>query len=355
MYKMTTHERLSRIFAHKEADRVPITDLPWHSTLKRWNNEGLPKDIDFAEYFDIDRITGVDVDITPRYEEKIIEETDDYTIYTSKWGVTMKSWKNMNSTPEFLDFTITSPDKWAEAKKRMDLSMDRIPWKYLETNYKRFREQGYWIDFGLFFGFDITHAWIVGTERVLIALGEDPDWLTDMFDFCLENNLALLDKVWDAGYTFDGIHWCDDMGYKHAQFFSVKMYRELMKPFHKKAIEWAHRKGIKAHLHSCGDINPFIPELVEIGLDALNPIEVKAGMDPEKLKINFGDKLVLRGGIDALLYNDMDKMKAEIERIVPIMMKNGGYIFSTDHSVPSNVSLEMFREIVELAKKVGSY
>jgi len=66
------------------------------------------------------------------------------------------------------------------------------------------------------------------------------------------------------------------MGYKGTQLFSVDMYRELLKPYHKKAVEWAHSKGIKAHLHSCGDVNPIIPELIEIGVDALNPLEVKS-------------------------------------------------------------------------------
>lgn len=355
MYKMSSNERISRMFEHRDADRIPVYDSPWSSTIKRWHKEGMPERIDYIEYFDLDKITNFWVDITPRYEEKIIEETEEYKIFTSKWGVTMKGWENANSTPEFIDFTITDPDKWLETKKRMTLSEDRIPWDYFAKNYKKWRDNGHWIEANLFFGFDVTHSWLVGTERLLIALGEDPEWCTDMFGYCLDINLALLDRLWDAGYTFDGIHWCDDMGYKHSQFFSINMYREILKPFHKKAIEWAHSKGIKAHLHSCGDINPFLPELVEMGMDALNPIEVKAGMNPEVIKKKFGDKLVLKGGINALLYEDTNAMEEEIRRIVPVMKENGGFIFSTDHSVPSNVSLENFKRITDLAKTVGSY
>lgn len=355
MDKMTSHERIKRMFEHRDADRIPVMDSPWSSTIKRWQREGMPDNVDFRDYFDLDKITHINVDITPRYEEKTIEETGDYKIYTSKWGVTMKQWKNANSTPEFLDFTITDPDKWMEAKKRMVLSDDRIPWDYLKKNYKRFREEGHWLEAVLFFGFDVTHSWVVGTETLLIALAEDPEWCIDMFGYCLDMNLKLFERIWDAGYTFDGIFWYDDMGYKHNQFFSLNMYREILKPFHQKAIDWAHSKGIKAHLHSCGDINPFVPELVGMGLDALNPLEVKAGMDPVAMKNKFGDKLVLKGGIDALLYNNLDAMEAEINRIVPIMKEKGGYIFSTDHSVPSNVSLEDFKRIIDLAKKVGVY
>jgi uroporphyrinogen decarboxylase len=133
------------------------------------------------------------------------------------------------------------------------------------------------------------------------------------------------------------------------------MYRELIKPFHKRAIDWAHAKGIKAHLHSCGDVNPFVPELVALGLDALNPLEVKAGMDPVALKQTYGQDLVLHGGINAVLWDHPDEIKAEMERVVPVMKQDGGYIFSSDHSVPSSVSLEDFRHIVDLAKELGSY
>jgi uroporphyrinogen decarboxylase len=98
-----------------------------------------------------------------------------------------------------------------------------------------------------------------------------------------------------------------------------------------------------------------VPELVEIGVDALNPLEVKAGMDPIQLKQTFGDKLVLHGGINAVLYNDLEALEAEMRRVIPVVKENGGYIFSSDHSVPSSVSLEAFRRIVALAKELGAY
>jgi uroporphyrinogen decarboxylase len=171
----------------------------------------------------------------------------------------------------------------------------------------------------------------------------------------LETDLALLDMVWEAGYTFDSIFWYDDMGYKQNTFFSPRMYRNLLKPFHQKAIDWAHAHGIPAHLHSCGDIHPFLPDLVGMGLDALNPLEVKAGMDPCALKRQYGDRLVFHGGINAVLWDQPEAIQAEMEKVVPVMKENGGYIFSSDHSVPSSVGLEDFRRIVELAKKLGSY
>jgi uroporphyrinogen decarboxylase len=145
------------------------------------------------------------------------------------------------------------------------------------------------------------------------------------------------------------------MGYKHSQFFSVKMYRELLKPVHKRAADWAHAKGAKVHMHSCGDVNPFVPELIEIGIDALNPLEVKAGMDPVHLKKTYGKQLVLHGGINAVLWDDLDAIEAEMRSVLPAMKKGGGYIFSSDHSIPESVSLKGFQRIVALAKELGGY
>ena len=133
------------------------------------------------------------------------------------------------------------------------------------------------------------------------------------------------------------------------------MYRNLLKPFQKRAIEWAHAKRIKTHLHSCGNIEPFIPELIEIGLDALNPLEVKAGMDTLALKKQYGDQLVLHGGINAVHWDDPEKIMAEMETKLPVLKENGGYIFASDHSIPDAVSLEDFANIVALYKKLGSY
>ncbi|MBN2046871.1 MAG: hypothetical protein JW750_03410 [Anaerolineaceae bacterium] len=355
MTVLSSHERFKRMYEHRDADRVPIIDSPWEATIERWESEGMPKGMSYEEYFDLDRVRTIFPDNSPQYPRQVLEETDEAVTYTSEWGATLRQWKHAASTPEFLDFTIKDPDSWRAAKERMTPSRDRVNWKYLKQHYKSWRDDGCWIIGSPWFGFDITHSWAVGTERVLIALAEDPEWLMDMFEHELTMSLTLLDMVWDEGYHFDEIMWYDDMGYKQNQFFSLRMYRKYLKPFHQRAIEWAHQKGIKAHLHSCGDIRPFVPELVGIGLDALNPLEVKAGMDPVALKKQFGDDLVLHGGINAVLWDQPEKIKAEMETVVPVLKENGGYIFSSDHSVPSSVSLEDFRHIIELAKQLGSY
>lgn len=355
MKAMTSRERFKRMYEHREADRVPITDIPWSGTFERWHREGMPADADWVDYFDIDHVSSIGVDNSPRYECKTLEETDEYVIYTTSWGVTQKSFKHRDSTPEFLDWRVTTPESWEEAKARMTPTRDRVDWAYLERAYPLWRERGDWVIADFWFGFDVTHSWMMGTENLLVAMCEEPEMVRDMFEHFLDVDIALYDMIWDAGYRFDCISWPDDMGYKGTTFFSNETYRELLKPVHKKAVDWAHNHGVYAHLHSCGNIMSRIPDLIDIGVDALNPLEVKAGMEPLKLKREYGDRLVLHGGVNAVLWDDRDAIIAEIGKVVPDLKKGGGYIFSSDHSIPNSVSLENFKAIIAEVKRVGAY
>ena len=74
----TSHERFERMYGHKETDRIPIIDGPWNDTIKRWNREGMPENIDFRDYFDLDKVSGIGVDNSPMYPSIILEETEDY-------------------------------------------------------------------------------------------------------------------------------------------------------------------------------------------------------------------------------------------------------------------------------------
>ncbi len=353
--KLTSRERFQRTFEHKEADRVPITDYPWSDTIERWQREGMPKDVHFADYFDIDHIGMYQADNSPQYPEKVVEETDAYVVKTTKWGATLRNWKHASSTPEFLDFTIIDRDSWEKARKRMTPDASRIDWEALKKDYILWKEKGWWTQCAMWYGFDPTHSWVVGTERLLMALVEDPEWCVDMFNHFLDVQIALTDRIIDAGFTFDSSYCWDDLGFKNSLFFSVKTFRELLKPVHKRAFEWAHSRGMRTELHSCGMVMQLVPEFVEIGLDCLNPLEVKAGMDPLRLKKEFGKKLVLHGGLNASVWGDREKFDGEMRRLIPALKKSGGYICGSDHSVPSSVSLADFRRFVDLAKELGAY
>jgi len=355
MAEMTSRERFNRVIHHQEADRIPMIDSPWGGTIERWHNEGMPNNVAWEDYFGFDRVYSMGVDNSPRFESKVVEETDRYIIQSTNWGATLKHIKHHDSSPEFLDFFIKDREHWEIAKARMTPTDDRINWDWLKNNYEALRNRGEYMTLGFWFGFDVTHSWATGTETVLCGMYEDPEWIQDMFETYLNLDIALYEKILAKGYKFDAIGWPDDMGYKGTTFFSLDMYRELLKPYQKKACDWAHEHGMNVELHSCGYVEPFISDLVEIGIDTLNPIEVKAGMNPLKIKEEFGDKLAMRGGINAVLWDDTEAITEEMKCVIPKLKENGGYIFSSDHSIPNSVSLENFKVISDLAHKLGKY
>ena len=126
MAEMTTHERVKRMYEHQNADRVPVIDSPWAATVERWHREGMPEDVSYVDYFGLDRFVSIGADNSPRYPEKVIEETDEQVVKTTRWGTTVRNWRHAGSTPEFLDYTVVDPDSWQEAKSRMTPDRDRV-------------------------------------------------------------------------------------------------------------------------------------------------------------------------------------------------------------------------------------
>ncbi len=356
MIELTERERILRVYKRQEIDRLPMVDKAWAGTVRRWHSEGLPANVEWQDYFGFDRWIYLYTDNSPRFETKILEKTDRYRIETTKWGETRKVFNELDSTPESLDFYYNSSERWEEAKAAMLVDYDdRVNWKMLEQNYPKWKADGRFLQLVIYFGFDFAHSYLTGMENMLIGMYEEPEWITDIFDTYLKTSLALAQKILDKGYEFDGILFFDDMGYKGSPFFSPECYRNLLKPYHKKVVDWAHERGLVAELHSCGFIEPLLPDVVETGVDMLNPLEIKAGMDPFKLKNLYGDKLAFHGGINAQLWDDIELVKAEMERIIPAMKEGGGYIFASDHSIPNSVSFENMKQISELAHKLGKY
>ena len=102
---------------------------------------------------------------------------------------------------------------------------------------------------------------------------------------------------------------------------SPTMYRELVMPGHKYTIDYAHELGLPVIMHSCGFVEPLLPGMIEAGVDCLQTIEVKAGMDLLRIFREHGDKLALMGGIDVrvLCSNDRDAIDRELEEKLPIV------------------------------------
>ena len=135
------------------------------------------------------------------------------------------------------------------------------------------------------------------------------------------------------------------------------MYRELLFPAHQRIFEWAHSRELPVILHSDGFLEPLLPDLVEAGIDCLQPLEVKAGMELLRVKRQFGDRIALIGGMDArtLETNDPAVVRAELEAKLPGAMAGGGYVLQVDHSVSNRVNYETYKFFVETGLTLGNY
>lgn len=352
---MTSAERVQLALEHKEADRVAIHDSPWGTTIARWHKEGLPEDKGPHEYFGYE-FAGTGCDGSLQLPTETVEETDDYVVARNADGALVKNWKASTSTPELLDFSINTREKWEEHKPRMAWNDSRVDWENALRGHNAAREKGLFSPYCAAIGYDRT-AMLTGPETLLMAIVEDPDWVRDLFAANAELNIAAMEEMMARGFVFDGVFFFDDLGYKHKPFFSPRAYRECLLPYHKRLCSFAHGKGLKVILHSCGCVNEHIPGFIEAGFDCLQPLEVKAGMDLVQLKKDYGDVLAFMGGIDVRAMADPDPsvIEREVRDKITLAKRGGGYIYHSDHSVPDNVSFTQYCRTIELVRQYGSY
>ncbi len=352
---MTSRERVLAALNHQEADRVPIHDSPWFTTVIRWHEEGLPAKVSPNQYFGYE-FSGVGADTSLRMPTEVVEDTDEYTITWNSNGALRKNWKHATSTPEMMDFKIKTSADWFAHKQELEIGRDRIDWEGGLRAQRHAREQGLWFPYHAATGYDKSQG-IIGSERLLIAMAEEPEWVADIFMTHTDLIIGTAGPMMEGGFEFDGAFLYDDMGYRNGPLFSPKMYRDICFPAHKKVCDFFHRYGLKVILHSCGNVTQLVPQLIEAGFDCLQPLEVKAGMDLIRLKEQYGQSLAFMGGIDVRKMADLDPrlIEEEIRTKVGIAKRGGGYIYHSDHSVPDNVSFDQYRYVMDLVHEHGQY
>lgn len=152
-----------------------------------------------------------------------------------------------------------------------------------------------------------------------------------------------------------------DFGTQRGPFISVQAYRKLFKPFHIIVNDWIHQNTRwKSFIHSCGSVYQLIPDFIEAGFDIINPVQTSAAeMQPQRLKDQFGDRLVFwGGGIDTqttLPFGTADQVRAEVRERLRIFGKGGGYVFNTIHNVQAGVSIEKLLALYETVNEFRQY
>ncbi len=360
MKAMTGYERMSNILKRKPVDRIGLYEHFWGDTRKYWQGQGhIKPNEDLADHFNFDMTKCgcinmmADIDFVP----EVLEETEETIVRRDGNGAVLRKHKLHNTTPEHIDFLVKSRKEWEEyIKPKLKPETRRI-------DYEKYREmKKHAKDKNIFFAwagtnvFELMHP-VCGHEYMLMGMALDPDWIIDMVS-TYSNLLVELQEILfsQEGYP-DGIWYYEDMGFKNKPFFSPAMYKEIIQPGHKLTIDFAHSHNLPVIMHSCGMVESLLPGMLEAGIDCLQVIEVKAGMDLLKLYRQYGDVLSFMGGIDVrVLYtNNKELIDKELEAKIPIVMKNYGYALHSDHSIPNTVEYETYRYFVDRGLELGTY
>ncbi len=184
-------------------------------------------------------------------------------------------------------------------------------------------------------------------ENWMITLASEPDYVSALYEKLVDAWLDNLRRFVDAvGDRVQILQVNDDFGTQHSLFLSVEMYRNQIMPYYKRGLDWVHENtDMRVLLHSDGAIFPLISSLIETGFDILNPVQTSAnGMDAQRLKDEFGDRLSFWGGsLDCqktLPYGTSEEVVREVQEHLRVFAPGGGYVFASVHNIQANVPPE---------------
>lgn len=372
MADLSPRQRFSLIMAHQEADRVPL-DLAGTSLT----------DIDPGVAFKLRDLLGFTGDPPPpytRFDERILQElgidfrrvggligSSDRPLPShperrvDMWGIerrwTGQYWDIVHSPlrgatmDDLRAFPFPQPERWIDPQKLDEFRREA----------KRLWEETDCVVVGehpVFGVFELA-CWMCGFDDFLLRMAAEPDFVRVLFDKLLELQKAFIEPYYQAIGEY--IHLTtsgDDFGIQTGPFISPAMFRKWIKPYFAERIAFT-RPLTPAYFwhHTCGSVHALIPDLLECGVDILNPVQPGAyHMEPERLKRDFGDRLSFHGGFDTqgvLPFGTQEQIQAEVERVMSAMKPGGGYIFSAAHNIQADVPAENVLAMYMAARRVG--
>ena len=357
---MKSRQRLQTVLARDIPDRVPLVDISfWPQTLERWHEEGLPADVTPDDYFSLDRIGSFTFDGSLGLPAEVVEENEQWRVRRDANGLLIKEWLDWHisySPPVRLDCQVKTRDDWHQVKGRLQVQADRIGAQRQQA-YQEWREQDRFVVVS-----PVEPMWflieqLTGFEIGLPLLAEQPDLATDILQTYTDFILGMCQLCVDQGMVFDGLWFFSDLCYRNGMLFSPKMYEQLLRPCHQRIKAWCRQQDIPLLLHCDGDVREFIPLLMEVGFDAIQPLEARCGNDVRELKRLYGNDLVFFGNISTdVMANGSDaEIEEEVATKITAARQGGGYIYHCDHSIPPTVSFERYTRVMDLVREYGSY
>ena len=371
---MNSRERIMLTLRHKEGDRIPLSfgagkacrftrgfyvKLIKYLGIDEAVKEGPPLSLALASDAVLEKL-GVDIrEAKPQViyagtgKAKSWEDKDNYYA-RDDWGAVSRMPKKYGLCYDMIEFPLAGAGEDADSGYVWP-SPGKIRPESRKTAEK-YRADGYPVMFVDAFGFSFiqqgTHVY--GYENWMMMLASEESRVRRFQEILLEKKMAWWDNVIDVyGDTVDIITETDDMGTQTGPFISLQMFRSLSLPYLKRLFE--HIKKItdaKLLFHSCGSVSAFYRDLIDIGLDIINPVQISAAdMDPYYLKKEFGKDLVFwGGGVDtqyALPFGSKREVAESVKRNIDAFGKDGGFVFAPVHNVQADVPIENFITMME--------
>jgi len=368
----TKLQRLTTALRHEEPDRVPISDFFWGSFIERWRRElELPEDANPYYHYDLDWIVTVP-NMDPRIQPfETLREDDEEVVVKTGFGAVMRK-KFSAPMPEFIGFETDTVEKLEQFP--LDDPADRR--RFFEAGDNQIagvgdgfqRNSPPWIEtvrelrpdfpvFGSMVECSEVLTRMVGPQNTMLWIGMEPKRMGAAINrvgqFCLD---CLEAQVAAAEGLLDGMVIWGDVAYKRGMFFSPDYWREYFRPWVAAMIDHCHAHGLPVIYHGCGNVKMIFEDFIEMGLDAYNPLEAKAGMDCVELRRQYGHRIGFCGNSNIQVWETGDRAAIRREVLRKLnAAKGGGMIFQSDHSVSSNVSGHTYDYIVHLVREYGDY
>jgi uroporphyrinogen decarboxylase len=294
------------------------------------------------------------------------EDGGDYWAYRDEWGITHHRPKPKGLYFSVVRVPLSDPNLTSD-------DIQKHPWPNmadperiagLRELAESYRAAGYGVMLkDPFAGIFEMSQRVVGMENMLIMMALRKSVAGALFDQLLELKLSF----WDVALpqladVVDVISQADDYGTQESQLISPDMFREQIKPRLKILFDRveALAPNAKRFFHSCGNVRPLLPDYIEIGVDILNPVHIRArGMEPAGLKREFGTDLVFwGGGVDTqgvLPNGTPQEVKDDVRRNIEALAPGGGYVFNTVHNIQADVPPQNIVAMWEALQEYGVY
>src|SRR5512136_2410071 len=365
-------ERMSRALRHQEPDRVPVSDFFWGSFIERWRRElGLAADANPYYHYDLDWIVTVpNMDPWIRPFEILKENVEEVVVKTGFGAVMHKHFEFR--MPEMRSWETDSFEKL----ERAEFDDPRDGRRFFAGGDNQIagvgdgfqRNMPPWIDtvkslrpdfpvYGSMIEVSECLTRLIGQSNTMLWMGEFPERMGAVIARLGAFYLEMAKAEIEAGAgLLDGFVIWGDVAYKKCTFMSPQYWRQHFKPWVAQMVQLAHARRLPVIYHGCGNVKAIFPDYIELGIEAYNPLEAKAGMDVLELRRRYGQAIGFCGNSNIQVWESGDRAAIRREVLRKLnAAKGGGYIFQSDHSVSSAVSGPTYDYIVQLVRQYGQY